>query len=221
MMVAMRVVIAGGHGQIALLLGQKLAERGDEVLGIIRNPAQVDDLQRVGVTSILLDLEAASVPDISEVLIDSDAVVFAAGAGPNSGAPRKQTVDFEAAAKCAEAAVATGVQRFLQVSAIGLDDLPTDDAIYSVYARAKAAADQNLMRTALDWVILRPGLLTNDAESDAVQIARNVARGPIARADVAAELVGLLDRPNLKHRILESTTGSLTVADALDRLLLD
>ncbi|MCH9816423.1 MAG: SDR family oxidoreductase [Actinomycetia bacterium] len=215
----MRVVIAGGHGQIALLLGQKLVDRGDEVLGIIRNPGQVDDLQLIGVAPILLDLEAASVADIAEILRNSDAVVFAAGAGPNSGAPRKQTVDREAATKCAEAAVAAGVQRFLQVSAIGLDHLPTDDAIYSVYARAKAAAEQDLMRTSLDWVILRPGQLTNESEADAVQIARNVPRGQISRADVASELVGLLDRPDLKHRILESTAGSLTIANALDRLL--
>jgi len=75
------------------------------------------------------------------------------------------------------------------------------------------------MRTSLDWVILRPGQLTNESEADAVQIARNVPRGQISRADVASELVGLLDRPDLKHRILESTAGSLTIANALDRLL--
>jgi uncharacterized protein YbjT (DUF2867 family) len=215
----MRVVIAGGHGQIALLLGQKLTGRDHEVLGLIRNPAQVEDLQHAGVVPVLLDLEAASVADIAEVLADADAVVFAAGAGPDSGIRRKETVDFAAAKKCAAAAVAARIGRFLQVSAIGLDNLPTDDSVYSVYARAKAAAEKDLMQTSLDWVILRPGRLTNDPGTDRVQVGRHVSRGEIARADVAAELVGILDRPKISRRILESTAGNLSIADALDQTL--
>ena len=42
----MRVVIAGGHGKIALLLARGLAGRGDDVAGLIRNPAQADDVVR-------------------------------------------------------------------------------------------------------------------------------------------------------------------------------
>ncbi len=38
----MRVVIAGGHGQIALLLEKALAERGDTPVGIVRNPDHVE-----------------------------------------------------------------------------------------------------------------------------------------------------------------------------------
>ena len=36
----MRVVIAGGHGKIALILERLLAERGDSAAGLIRNPNQ-------------------------------------------------------------------------------------------------------------------------------------------------------------------------------------
>ncbi len=45
----MNVVIAGGHGQIALILERLLSQRGDTVSGFIRNPAQADDLRAAGI----------------------------------------------------------------------------------------------------------------------------------------------------------------------------
>src|SRR6478752_1311735 len=41
----MRVVIAGGHGKIALLLERLLAERGDQAVGLIRNPDHAADVR--------------------------------------------------------------------------------------------------------------------------------------------------------------------------------
>jgi hypothetical protein len=43
----MRVVIAGGHGKIALLLERLLAERGDQAVGLIRNPAHFADVPKL------------------------------------------------------------------------------------------------------------------------------------------------------------------------------
>ena len=93
----MRVVIAGGHGQIALLLEESLARGGDEPVGIVRNPAHVPDLEAVGARAVVLDLEEATVDDVAATLAGADAVVFAAGGGPGSGAARKETVDRGAA----------------------------------------------------------------------------------------------------------------------------
>ena len=104
----MRVVIAGGHGKIALILERLLAERGDTVTGIIRNPAQAADLEAAGAAPAVLDLEQASVDQVAEVVRGADAVGFAAGAGPGSGAARKQTVDRDAAVLLADAAEAAG-----------------------------------------------------------------------------------------------------------------
>src|SRR6266705_362053 len=99
----MRVVIAGGHGKIALLLERLLAERGDQAVGLIRNPAQVADVQAVGAEAVVCDLEAASVEDVAVLLSRADAVVFAAGAGPGSGVPRKDSVDRAACVLMADA----------------------------------------------------------------------------------------------------------------------
>src|SRR5215217_5715993 len=117
----MRIVIAGAHGQVARRLGRLLSARGDTVVGIVRNPAHEADLQADGVAPAVLDLEAATVDDVAAVVGGADAVVFAAGAGPGSGAARKETVDRGAAVLLADAAERTGVQRYLLVSSMGVD----------------------------------------------------------------------------------------------------
>ena len=114
----MRVVIAGGHGKIALLLERLLAERGDQAVGLIRNPAHVADVQNAGAEAVVCDLEAAGADDVAGLLSGADAVVFAAGAGAGSGAPRKDTVDRAASVLMADAAERAGVRRFVQVSSM-------------------------------------------------------------------------------------------------------
>ncbi|ARF63660.1 MULTISPECIES: SDR family oxidoreductase [Streptomyces] len=211
----MRIVIAGGHGQIALRLERLLAARGDEAVGIIRNPQQSQDLTDAGAEPAVLDLESATVEQAAEVLRGADAAVFAAGAGPNSGTARKDTVDRDAAVLFADAAEAAGVRRFLVVSAMGADPDHAGDEVFDVYLRAKGAADAAVRaRTALDWTILRPGMLTNDAGTGQVLLAASTGRGPIPRDDVAATLVELLDTPATAGLTLEAISGGkpITVA---------
>src|SRR4051794_8700436 len=138
----MRVVIAGGHGKIALILERLLSDRGDEVAGIIRNRAQAADLENAGAEALVVDLENSSADEVAAHLYGADAVVFAAGAGPGSGAARKETVDRDAAILLADAAEAAGVGRYLMVSAMGADEPPAgDDPVFTAYLAAKAAAD--------------------------------------------------------------------------------
>ncbi|MGX1511839.1 nucleoside-diphosphate-sugar epimerase [Streptomyces collinus] len=154
----MRIVIAGGHGQIALRLERLLAARGDEVAGIVRRAEQADDLRAAGAEPVVLDLESASVEEVAERLRGANAAVFAAGAGPGSGAARKDTVDKAAAVLFADAAVRAGVRRFLVVSSMGADPRHQGDEIFDVYLRAKGEADAYVSSLdALDWTILRPG----------------------------------------------------------------
>ncbi|MFD5727318.1 MULTISPECIES: SDR family oxidoreductase [unclassified Streptomyces] len=211
----MRIVIAGGHGQIALRLERLLAARGDEAAGIIRNPGQSDDLRAVGAEPVVLDLESATVDEVAEALRGADAAVFAAGAGPNSGTARKDTVDRGAAVLFADAAERAGVRRYVVVSSMGADPDHAGDEVFDVYLRAKGEADADVRsRPALDWTILRPGMLTNDAGTGQVLLAASTGRGPVPRDDVAAALVELLDTPATAGLTLELISGNvpLTVA---------
>jgi uncharacterized protein YbjT (DUF2867 family) len=216
----MRVVIAGGHGQIALRLERLLAARGDEAIGIIRNPAHAADLEAVGAQGVVLDLENSDVDAVAEVLKGADAAVFSAGAGPGSGTARKDTVDRGAAALFAEAAERAGVRRHVQVGSIGADNPENPDVSeeFRHYLRAKRAAEDDLKARDLDWTILRPGQLTNDPGTGLVLLAENTGRGPIPRDDVAAVLVALLDAPASVHRTLTLITGETTIDEAISAL---
>ncbi|SFA82522.1 NAD(P)H-binding [Amycolatopsis marina] len=217
----MRVVIAGGHGKIALQLEKLLAANGDDAVGIIRNPEQAADLRDVSAEPAVLDLESADVAAVAEVLSGADVAVFAAGAGPGSGTARKETVDRAAAALFAEAAERAGVRRHLQVSAMGLDRADEEgmDETFAVYLRAKAAAEEDLRARDLDWTILRPGRLTDEPGSGAVHLAEDVPAGAVSRQDVAAVLAELVaDESITVRRTLELTSGNTPIEEALSRL---
>src|ERR687887_2082282 len=115
----MRVAIAGGHGQIALRLARVLAARGDEAVGLIRNPDHADDVKEAGAEPAVVDLEQASEDEVARAIDGADAVVFAAGAGPGSGSARKETMDYGGAVKLIEACRMNDVRRYLIVSSIG------------------------------------------------------------------------------------------------------
>ena len=212
----MRTVIAGGHGQIALRLERLLAARGYEVAGIIRTPEQSDDLRSAGAEPVVLDLESASVEDVTELLRGADAAVFAAGAGPGSGTDRKETVDRGAAVLFADAAVRAGVRRFVVVSSMGADAAHQGDEVFDVYLRAKGEADAYVTRQKdLDWTILRPGSLTDDAGTGLVRLEAHTGRGMIPRDDVAAVLAELVDTSATAGLTLELTGGSTPVSVAV------
>lgn len=216
-----RVVIAGGHGKIALLLEKLLADRGDSVAGLIRNPAQADDLRSAGAEPLVLDLENASVAEVTEHLGGADAVVFAAGAGPGSGVDRKTTVDRDAAILLADAAEAAGVTRYLMVSAMGADATAPEgsDEVFTAYLKAKAAADEAVLaKPALHATIVRPGHLTDDPATGRVRVAESTGSGSISRADVAAILVALLDAPATSGVTFELISGDTTIAEAVSVL---
>jgi len=214
----MRVVIAGGHGKIALLLEQLLAGRGDQAVGLIRNPAHVADVQKAGADAVICDLEAASAGDVAVLLSGADAVVFAAGAGAGSGAPRKDTVDRAASALMADAAERAGVRRFVQISSMGAGQPPRpgSDEVWAAYIAAKTAAEADLRDRDLDWIIVRPGGLTDAPATGRIRLAPPpVPRGTIPRADVAAVIAALLDNPGTRHQTLELVSGDSPVAAAV------
>ncbi|MEU0496543.1 NAD(P)H-binding protein [Mycobacterium sp. NPDC006124] len=213
----MRVVIAGGHGKIALILEKLLADRGDSVAGLIRNPDHAGDLEAAGAEPVVVDLENATVDEVAGHLRDADAVVFAAGAGPGSGIERKTTVDRDAAILLADAAEKAGVHRYLMVSAMGADEPDTgDDEVFTAYLAAKAAADAAVReRSALNTTIVRPGGLTDDPANDRVRVAESTGRGTIPRADVAAMLLALLDAPATGGVTFELVAGDASIAEAV------
>lgn len=217
----MRVVIAGGHGKIALRLAKLLATDGHTPVGLIRNPDHAADLREVGAEPVLLDLEGAEVDAVREVLSGADAAVFAAGAGPGSGTARKDTVDRAAAVLLARAAEQAGVRRFVQISSMGAG-APVDEeqvgAVFAAYLRAKTAAEEDLRGRALDWTILRPGRLTDDPGTGRVRLAEVVSRADVPRDDVAAVVRAMLSDTGTVGATLGLISGDTPVDEAVARV---
>ncbi|NMO90166.1 SDR family oxidoreductase [Actinomycetospora sp. TBRC 11914] len=219
----MRVVIAGGHGKIALHLERQLAHRGDRPVALVRNPDHADEVRDAGAEPDVVDLEAIGADDLAGHLQGADAVVFAAGAGPGSTAERKRTVDRDGALLLADAAARAGVRRYLLVSSMGAADPPSpadDDSIWGEYLRAKHDAEQGVIgRDALDVTVLRPGRLTDEPATGRVTLAEGpVGHEEVTREDVAATLVALLDAPGSIGRTLELINGTVPLTTAVDDL---
>jgi uncharacterized protein YbjT (DUF2867 family) len=210
----MDVAIAGGHGKIALRLGKMLSSEGSRVRGLIRNPDQAEDLLAAGVEPTLCDLEGPN--DVGTAIRGAEAVVFAAGAGPDSGAERKRTMDLGGALKLIEAARLEEVGRYVIISAMGAAHPPSDNGdAFSAYLRAKAEADRALKASGLGYTIVRPGRLTDGEPTGRVAIGADLPRGEISRGDVAAVLAAVLSAPNAVGRTFDLISGETPIEMAV------
>jgi uncharacterized protein YbjT (DUF2867 family) len=214
------IVIVGGHGRVALLTASALDEQGHVVRSLIRKQDQGADVEATGAVPSLLDIERSDVGDFVEAFGDADAVVFSAGGGADGIAERKRTVDLEGSLKSIEAARLAGIRRFVQVSSMGVDEpLPDDtDPVWRAYVEAKRDADAALRASDLDWTIVRPGRLTDGPATDAVRMGTGLPRGEVARADVAAVLVAVLEDDSTIGAQFDLTSGEQTVSDAIASL---
>ncbi|MFB8275807.1 SDR family oxidoreductase [Nocardia colli] len=217
----MRILLAGGHGKIALLLAEALTRRGDQVVSLIRNPDHAAEVTAAGAEPVLLDLEQAGAEDLLATVAGSDAVVFAAGAGPGSSAERKYTVDRDGSVRLADTAERAGVRRFVQISTMGAGQPPApgSDDIWAAYIDAKTQAEVDLRERALDWTILRPGRLVDSAGTGLVTLAAPpVGRGDVPRADVAAVIAELLPATHTAGTTLELIAGDTSIDRAVATL---
>jgi uncharacterized protein YbjT (DUF2867 family) len=213
----MDVVIAGGHGNIALRLTRLLSERGDNVRSLIRNSDHIGDVEAAGAEPVICDMEAED--DLSSFVAGGDAIVFAAGAGPGSGPERKRTVDYGAAAKLIDAALKTGITRYLMVSSIGAHDPSAGPDQMRPYLQAKHDADQALTDSGLAYTIIRPGSLNDDPGTGRVTVTTDMGtRGPIPRDDVAAVLAAVLADNSTAGKTFVLVGGETPIDEALRQL---
>lgn len=208
------IVVIGGHGKVALQLAHLLHERGDRVSSVFRNPEHTDDVAATGADPVVADIEQLDTDALAGLLAGHDAVVFTAGAGGGDPA-RTYAVDRDAAIRVIEAAAQAGVRRFVMVSYFGAGPdhgVPKEDSFFA-YAEAKAAADELLRASDLDWTVLGPGRLTLDAATG--RIAVGEPKGSVSRADVAAVVAAALRDDSTVGRTIEFNNGDVPIAEAL------
>ena len=188
------------------------------MLGLIRNPDHAADVAATGAEPVVCDLEHATTEEIAASVGEADAAVFAAGAGPGSGAARKLTVDRDGAIKLLEATAANSA-RYVIVSSVGAEQPPEGDDVFSVYLRAKAEADAAVRASGRAWTIVRPGRLTDEAGTGRVRLETTPFRGEIPRDDVAEVIASVLHDPRAADQVLYLNGGEEPVREALARVL--
>ena len=212
-----RIAVVGGHGQIARKLHPLLVAAGHTPVALVRSESQRADLEDLGAEVRLLDLETDDVASFAAAFSGCAAVVFAAGGGPDGNIERKRSVDLGGSVKSIEGAALAGIRRFVQVSAIGVDDpLPAGtDPVWTAYVEAKRDADAALRASGLDWTIVRPGRLTDDPATGLVTLGPEVGRGDVTRADVAAVVAAVVDEPASVAAVWDLVGGATPVAEAV------
>lgn len=211
-----KIAIIGGHGKIALHLTRILSTQGHEVSSLIRNPDHDADVREAGGTPVLADVENLSTAEISQKIRGHDALVWSAGAG--GGSPeRTYAVDRDAAIRSVDAAVSAGVKRYVMVSYFGarLDHgVPSDNSFFP-YAEAKAAADEHLRESNLDWTILGPSGLTLDEATGKIELGPNADKSTVSRADVAEVAAVVLGASGTERRTIEFNNGDTPIVEAV------
>ncbi|MET1061018.1 MAG: SDR family oxidoreductase [Nocardioides sp.] len=212
-----RIAVIGGHGKVALHLSRILSARGHQVSSLIRNPDHRGDVSATGAEPVVADVESLDAVQLAEILRGHDAVVWSAGAG--GGSPeRTYAVDRDAAIAAMDAAEQVGVKRFVMVSYFGASPdhgVPEDNPFFA-YAQAKAAADEHLRGTDLDWTVLGPSGLTDDPPTGRIDTSAGRS-AQVSREDVALVVAETLEQPATVGRTIRFNNGATPIGDALTR----
>jgi uncharacterized protein YbjT (DUF2867 family) len=212
----MIVLVAGANGKTARSLVRMLVEEDHKVRGLVRKEEQLSEVEQDGAEPVLVDLEEEVEGDVGRAVEGCDAIVFAAGAGPGSGAARKETMDYGGAVKLIEAAERHGVRRYLMLSAMGAADPESGSEEMRPYLSAKARADERLQSSGLDYTIIRPGSLTNEPGTGRITAAPSLGhRGEISREDVAAIFAATLEAENTFGKSFEALSGDTPIREAI------
>ncbi|WP_434809975.1 NAD(P)H-binding protein [Microbacterium sp. bgisy189] len=210
-----RILLIGGHGKVALLLEPLLVDAGHDVTAVVRNSEHEHDVAATGATPLVADVEHLDVAALTDLARGHDIVIWSAGAG--GGNPdRTYALDRDTAIRSMDAAAAAGVRRYLMVSYFGAraDHGIDPDNPFFAYAEAKAAADEHLRASDLDWTILAPSTLTLDEPTGRID-AEATASGSVSRADVAAVTAAAVDEPATIGRTVRFNAGDTPIAEAL------
>ena len=209
----MKVVVIGANGNTAARVIRRLAESDHDPVAMIRNPSHRAKFDKIGVPTVLADLEYP----IDHAVQGCDAIIFAAGSGGKTGRDKTILVDHIGAIRSMVAAQVHGVRRYIMLSSIN-NDINSQSPI-AHYHRAKAHADNHLVESELDYTIVCPGGLTDETGSELVSVSTELlGSGLTSRENLAAALVACLDCDNSVGKSFRLLDGDTPLTEALRTL---
>ncbi|MFC4402240.1 SDR family oxidoreductase [Gracilibacillus xinjiangensis] len=216
----MKVLVFGANGQIGKHL-VSLIRKNDklEAKAAIRKEEQADYFKDLGADVAIVNLEG-EIEDMAKAAEDVDAVVFTAGSGPNTGKDKTIMVDLDGAVKTIEAAKQANVKRYIMISSFDTtrEAIQSAPESFAPYVVAKHYADEWLRDTDLDYTIIHPGALTNEAGKNQVELAEQVERGEVPREDIAHVILESLLNDSTIKKEFQVVSGNSTIEDAIRSL---
>ncbi|MCG2430996.1 SDR family oxidoreductase [Aequorivita xiaoshiensis] len=206
-----KVLVAGANGTTGKKIISILKQSDKyQPFAMVRKQEQVDAFEKDDVKTILADLEQ----DVNGTTKGMDRVIFAAG----SGGKNVKDVDQEGAKKLMDASIKDGVKKFVMLSSMGADN-PEMSSELKDYLKAKQNADQHLMNSGLEYSIVRPGALNNEAGKGKIVLESKLNQeGEISRQDVAETLVGSLESSVARNKTFEILQGDTQIKSALEKI---
>lgn len=208
-----KTLIIGASGQIGKMTTQQMLDNGQAVVALVRDKSKLADISSDKLQIVEADLEE----DFSHAFEGCDQVIFSAGSGGKTGADKTMLIDLWAACKAADYAKAANVSHFVMVSSIGADEPSSGSEKMRPYLVAKHMADEHLIRSGLNYTIIRPGSLNDNDATDKVQTQRPSNRDDmvISREDVAHALSYVVGKTELNGKIFELFNGDKDLAEVL------
>ncbi len=216
----MKVLVVGANGQIGKHLVSMIQNSDNlEAKAMIRKQEQSAFFEDLGAETVLVDLEDDT-SAIEKAFDDVDAVVFTAGSGSHTGPDKTMLIDLDGAVKTIKATQLAGVKRFIMISSFDTtrEAIQAASSSFAPYVVAKHYADEKLRATDLDYTIIHPGLLTNDAGKGTVNAAPTVERDEVPREDVAHVILTCLEEVSTIGKEFQVVTGQKQIKDAIKAL---
>lgn len=216
------VLIFGATRETGLEVAKLLTARGDTVAAFARPTSDLTELKKLPLQQIIYG-------DVLDAVAVNKA--FAAGRFRavvcSIGAKRGQvpSPDFEGVKVIVDAVrrLTISVPRILLVTVIGAGDsraavAPKVLEVLGEVIRLKTLAEDYLIASGVDYVILRPGGMTSDpATGTAVRTEDHGIMGVITRADLARLVVECLDDESTNGRIFHAVDPEIKWQPPLQR----
>lgn len=207
----MRVLVVGANGQIGHQAVEKLQEKGHNPVAMVRKEEQAAQFKDKGIETVLGDLEK----DFSHAFENVDSVVFAAGSGGHTGADKTILIDQEGAIESMDNAKNSDVKHFVIISSIGAGE-PKQVEEGKHYMYAKHRADEYLKASGLNYTIVRPGMLQNEAGAGKVKLFEGEPEvANIPREDVASVLAHIVDKNQPADKIYNLVEGDTPIEETI------
>ncbi|KAI9709913.1 MAG: hypothetical protein M1820_002990 [Bogoriella megaspora] len=235
-------LIFGGSGKVARHLTRLLVSQSHTVHSVIRNSAQVAELESLGAKPIVQSVEESSLAELTSTIkkCNPDTIVWTAGAGGQGGPERTKLVDQDGAIKSFDASAEAGVKRYIMISAVDVRDRSVNKypdwydegskgrsdkqwVSLGAYMEAKLQADKNLVtqnsKRGLAYTILRPGTLSADPAKGKINAGKVSIEPTVSREDVASVIFECIKNPATVGLAFDFVNGDTPIQEAVQGVI--